>query len=637
MKIEHNSRNLFYRNPFGAVTNGQAVTIRLGIAEGGIPNAVRLVLMGSGETNFVNMPYLTDVGEYCIYEATVKMPLKPGLVWYYFEVSVEDKMIYYGNNEKGLGAVGKISDVPPEKSFQITVYDPDYQTPEWFRESVAYQIFVDRFYNGNEDGSFLGKRQDIIKRQWGDIPYYKAEQFGSTYLSNDFFGGNLKGVIKKLPYLADLGVGVVYLNPIFRAYTNHKYDTGNYMEIDPMFGDEETFEELCQTAQQLGIRIILDGVFNHTGSDSIYFNKYGHYDSVGAYQSKESPYYPWYKFIQYPDVYESWWGMTTLPHVDETTESYQTYILTDEDSVVKHWLKKGASGWRLDVVDELPDFFVQILRREAKKQKEDAVIIGEVWEDASNKCSYGEQRQYFMGEELDSVMNYPLRNMIIDFALGRIDAEGFDERIMSLKENYPRPAFYALLNFLSSHDVERILTMMGDAPDRNTISKTEQATYHLYGDALQLARRRVQAAVAMQMLLPGVPCIYYGDEAGMQGYADPFCRQTYPWGHEDEEMMSWYKSMVSIRNSSRVYMDGEFETVYKIGRVYGFIRYDEHERVIVLVNFHASDLQRIRLDVARYGVFHIENELSDEELKSHDGVFYIDLPPNSVKLFSVMD
>ncbi|MDD6482987.1 MAG: glycoside hydrolase family 13 protein [Clostridiales bacterium] len=640
MKIEHNSRALFYRSPFGAVECETEVRIRLSVEGVGIPNAIRLVYIeDGGEEKKVDMPYIFEVDDNIIYSVEVKMPAKTGLVWYYFELDTNQGIVYYGNNSRQLGGRGEIAFGKPSHAFQITVYDKSYKTPDWFKEGIAYQIFVDRFYNGNEDGEFLGGREDIIKREWSDTPYYKAEQFGGTYKANDFFGGNLKGVIKKLPYLEELGVSVIYLNPIFKAYSNHKYDTGSYEEIDPMFGDEETFKELCQKAKERGIRIILDGVFNHTGDNSQYFNKYGEYDSVGAYQSKESPYYDWFRFIEWPKVYESWWGMNTLPQCEENSEAFREYLLSGKDAIVKKWIRNGASGWRLDVVDELPDFFVKELRENVKSVDEDAVIIGEVWEDASNKIAYGERREYFLGSELDSVMNYPMRDALIDMALGRIDAVEFDERLMSIKENYPREAYYSLLNIISSHDVERIMTLMGGAPTRHEVDREYQAKFKLDGYALEMARARATLILALQMTLPGVPCIFYGDEIGIQGYGDPFCRRTFPWGREDEideggTVRSRYRKMIALRNGSKAFSIGEFESLYKSGHVYSFIRYWEDEIFIVVVNAAQTEAH-IRLDAARFGVKRLTGVVAgcDERHERKDGIFYIDIQSYGVKIF----
>lgn len=640
MDIEHNSREKFYRHPFGAVTCGTEIRFRLSVSGAGIPSAVRLVYKeDAGEEVRVDMPYMFDVSNHCIYSVNVKMPEKAGLVWYYFELETDRGTVYYGNNSKQLGGIGEISFNSPSNSYQITVYNDDYKTPDWFKTGIAYQIFVDRFYNGNEDGSFLGERDDIIKRNWNDQPFYKAEQFGGEYKANDFFGGNLKGVIKKLPYLKELGISVIYLNPIFKAYSNHKYDTGDYEMIDPMFGDEETFKELCATAKKMGIRIILDGVFNHTGSNSKYFNKNGEYDSVGAYQSQDSPYYTWFRFMDWPDVYESWWGMTTLPQIEEHSEECRKYLLSGKDAIVKKWIKNGASGWRLDVVDELPGFFVKELRKGVKSADKDAVIIGEVWEDASHKSAYGERREYFLGNELDSVMNYPMRRALIDAASGKIEAEEFNARLMSIKENYPAPAYYSLLNMVSSHDVERIMTLMGDAPSRHDVSKEYQAQFKLDGYALELAKERATLVLGLQMTLPGVPCIFYGDEIGMQGYGDPFCRQTFPWDKIDEidadgRIRERYKNMISLRNLSKAFSIGDFESVYAMGRVYGFIRAYRDEKYLIIANMGTGE-ERVRVDVGRYGIKKMRCITThDVDVKeSEDGIHYIDMPRLWIKVY----
>lgn len=642
MDIEHNSRQKFFRHPGGAVTCRTSVRFRLSVCGVGIPRSVKLVYKrDKGETQYADMPYVFSVSAGSIYEKTIEMPDEPMLVWYYFEIDTDAGIVYYGNNIENLGGKGEMSFQPPSHAFQITVYKEDYKTPDWFKSAVAYQIFPDRFCNGNDDGSFLGNRTDIIKRRWGEQPFYKAEQFGGEYKSNDFFGGNLKGIIKKLPYLEELGITVIYLNPIFRAASNHKYDTGSYEEIDPMFGDEQTFSELCTEAKKRGIRIILDGVFNHTGDDSMYFNKYGTYDSVGAYQSKDSPYYTWFRFMDFPDVYESWWGMTTLPQVEEQSESLRQYLLSSKDAIVKKWIRLGASGWRLDVVDELPDFFVKELRAGVKEVDPDAVIIGEVWEDASNKTAYGDRREYFYGDELDSVMNYPLRNALIDFALCRIDAYEFNRRIMSLKENYPPAAFYSLLNIISSHDVERIITLMGGVPDRHEVDREYQAHFKLDGYTLDTARKRTKIIMGMLMTMPGVPCLFYGDELGVQGYGDPFCRCCFPWDKMDEadpggEMRNTVKSLTALRKSTKALSIGEFNYVYRIGYTYAYIRQYDEERYIVLVNFD-STAKDIRLDAARYGVTHLRTLFSTcsdtAEFNSQDGIFFIKALPLSFTVY----
>ncbi len=641
MELEHISRESFYREPYGAVPCKGEVKLRLSLRDAGMPRSVRVIYKtDEGENNYLDMPFVLSIHNSSIYEITLVMPETACLVWYYFEVVTDTGIAYYGNNTENLGGKGVMTATIPNNAFQITVYKKEYETPEWFKNAVAYQIFPDRFYNGNPDGSFLGDRTDIIKREWGDAPFYKAEQFGGEYKANDFFGGNLEGIIKKLPYLEELGITVIYLNPIFKAASNHKYDTGCYEEIDPMFGDEKTFSRLCKEAKKRGIRIILDGVFNHTGDDSMYFNKYGKYPTLGAYQSKDSKFYPWFRFMEYPNVYESWWGMTTLPQVNEESKELREYLLSGENSIVKKWIRLGASGWRLDVVDELPDFFVEELNKAVKSVDKDAVIIGEVWEDASNKVAYGERRKYFYGDELDSVMNYPLKNAIIDLALCRIDAEEFDRRTMSLKENYPAPAYYSLLNMLSSHDTERITTLMGGVPTRHEVDRDFQAQFKLNDSQRPIARKRTKVAYGMVMTMPGVPCVFYGDEMAIEGYGDPFCRMCFPWDKMDEidpmgEMREWMKKLIALRKSDNAFSTGEIDTVYKIGHAYAYMRKGDGSKYIVVVNPEGVH-RDIRLDVARYNIRELSTVLStdyDSNYTSGDGIFYIKAEPYSVTVY----
>ena len=632
MNIIYDSQAEFYKSPFGAVTKNSDIKFRIGLMDAGIPDSVSLIYKFKEDEFINNMSYVFSVGDYCIYETSITVPDEVGLLWYYFEIKANGNKIYYSNNYENLGGKGCEYETIPQNLYQVTIYNENYKTPDWFKNSVVYQIFPDRFYNSSENGSFSGNRQDIIKRQWGETPYYKSEQFGGEYLANDFFGGNILGIIKKLPYLSELGITAIYLNPIFKAYSNHRYDTGDYMEIDETLGTYEDFCSLCSEAEKYGINIILDGVFNHTGSNSIYFNKNNEYDSLGAYQSKESPYYTWYDFTNWPTEYSSWWGMKTLPSINENSVSYRDFILNDNNSVVKHWIKSGAMGWRLDVVDELPGFFVKELRNAVKSQNPDAVIIGEVWEDASNKESYGVKREYFLGDELDSVMNYPLRSALIDFAKNKISAKEFDRRIMSLKENYPSPAYYSLLNILSTHDVERIITILSAAPDKNSINKDFMADFKLNDEELKSAISKLKQIVMLMFLMPGVPCIYYGDEIGMQGYGDPFCRCCFDWDNINEDIKNWFKSAISIRKSSDAFLKGDFNTVYSINNGYGYIRYYNDEKYVICSNF-GKETEWFRLDLARFSIKNLKSLINEEFYQSEDGIFYIEMPPQKINVY----
>jgi 4-alpha-glucanotransferase len=642
--IFHDSRSQVFRSPFGAVSCNQKIVLRLHVAAEVEPKQVilRLWLDEIGETKVV----MSAVGDATprVYQAQVAAPATPGILWYYFIVTSGDKSYYYGNNSASLGGIGQLSgEIPP--AYQVTVYREGTVTPEWFKEAVMYQIFVDRFYNGEERQQVLNpKKGSLLHSHWDNVPYYIRDVDTKKIVAFDFFGGNLRGVMAKLPYLKELGITVIYFNPIFEAASNHRYDIADYKKIDPMLGDNELFAALCAQAGEMGISIILDGVFSHTGSDSIYFNREGNYPSCGAYQSKDSPYYKWYRFAEHPAVYESWWGIDTLPNVEELEPSYLEYMIEGQDSVVNYWLNQGAKGWRLDVVDELPDVFVKKLYHTVKASDSENIVIGEVWEDASHKSSYGKLREYLNGDELDSVMNYPFRKILLDFFLGCTDAEYTQQALLSLYENYPREHFYAMMNLIGTHDVPRVLTLLGEAPAETTLAIAEQAKYRLTAPQKALANARLKMLSLWQMTFPGVPCIYYGDEAGNQGYKDPFNRGTYPWGREDRELLEWYKQVIAIRNQFAALRTGEWISLVANGDVYGYIRRivnrqdvfncsKQDNTFIVLFNRNKESVAELSLDVrpwCRGALLDVLN--GNQEIALQHGKLAVTLQPLEGKL-----
>lgn len=572
--IFHNSHEIFFRSPFGAVACEEKISLSLEINCRDFVEAVFLRLWKyDKEEEVISMSLTENQGDRKTYKVQISAPSRPSLLWYYFIVNKDGRTYYYGNNSRNLGGVGQIYNYAPP-SYQVTVYKQGTSTPNWFKETIMYQIFVERFCNGNGDGEIENLKENsfVYTDWWEDIPVYRRDPATGRILSFDFFGGNLLGVLKKLPYLKELGISVIYFNPIFEALSNHKYDTGDYHQVDPMFGDNQLFQKLCKKAEAMGISIILDGVFSHTGSDSIYFNREGNYPSLGAYQSKDSVYYPWYRFEQYPNQYECWWGVDSLPNVNEMEPSYQDFIINSENSVIRYWMKLGAKGWRLDVADELPDQFIKNLRQVMKEINQESILIGEIWEDASNKISYHQFREYLLGEELDSTMNYPLRNIFLEFMLGRKAAWETHLALMNLYENYPLDHFYSAMNLIGSHDVPRVLTLLGDAPPEHSLSKEEQGNFYLSQEQRSLAIARLKLLALIQMTFPGVPHIYYGDEVGLEGYADPLNRRTYPWGREDQELLNWYKQIIALRNNCDALKTGEWIPVYAQGDVYGYIR-----------------------------------------------------------------
>lgn len=557
MELYHDSRDLWYRSPPGALPCGGQTRIRLRIfsnAQSEHPEAVTLRVWRGYEER-IAMDCVSEGGGAYRCEAALPAGQEPALVWYRFEVDAGGARHTYGNADDHLGGVGRQDS---HDSYQLTVYDPAFDPPHWLREGVMYHVLVDRFYNGDPTGALYAARTDIERHEdWYEPPFLQVMDNGDNR-ANDFFGGNLPGVCAKLPYLQSLGVTVLYLSPVFHARSNHKYDTGDYESIDPMFGNEADFSALCQAAAQRGIRVMLDGVFSHVGEDSRYFNRLGSYPECGAYQSRASKYFPWFTFSHYPEEYACWWGFRTLPEVRKEEPEVTTYLLTGEQAIVKRWLRSGAAAWRLDVADELPMPFLRTLRAQVKAVRADAVVLGEVWEDASNKVAYGQLRSYTLGDTLDSAMNYPLREVLIDFLLGRQTAGQCKRRMDSLWENYPRPFAYSLMNLLGSHDRARILNVLAECAGES-LPREARRELRLTPAQRTLGMRRLQLMLRFVAALPGMPCIYYGDEAGLEGAADPFCRGTYPWGREDAKLLAYFREELVRRRASPVLQRGTWE------------------------------------------------------------------------------
>ncbi len=570
-KVLFDSRQACYKEPGGAVPTGTALTLRIAVRADVPVRVVSLVIRHDDTAEPAYCPMMiTESAEYDVYETTYTVEQK-GLYWYYFELDTEDGMLRIGRGKGGCCDNGE-----GQASWQQTVYEQAYESPDWIYGGIFYHVFVDRFNHSGERIEMEGK---INRSDWGGMPEYKPVD--GEMLNNDFFGGNLDGIREKLPYLAGLGVTCLYLSPIVEAYSNHKYDTADYRNVDPMFGSMADFEALCSEAADYGMRVICDGVFAHTGSDSVYFNKKGRYGDGGAWNDPESPYRSWY-FFHEDGSYDSWWGIDTLPRVNKDDPGYREFI-NGPEGVARYWLSHGAAGWRLDVADELPSAFLTELVAAAKEEKPDALILGEVWEDASNKTAYEERKNYFRGDRLDSVMNYPLKNAIIR-CVRHGEAETLAKTVETIWENYPPYVIHALMNHLGTHDSFRILTALaGEELDPETPREIQAAT-HMNSDERQTGIRRLMTASLLQMTLPGVPCIYYGDEAGTEGYKDPFNRTCYPWGGENTELLSWYRRLTSIRRDHPVYRTGDYRTAAACGGLYAFSRSCDQEEIITAVN-----------------------------------------------------
>ena len=484
-----------YKHPFGALRKGQPSIFNVRIPKSSQVQDLTLVMFRPGyKERYIGLELQDESGEDNTYTC-VFTPNNTGMHQYYFTCVLDGRRRYIKRSGASMGVF------EGEELFQLTVFDPDFYTPSFIRGGIMYQIFPDRFAKSGAVHENIPEDR-VIREDWWGTPYYKPDNKG-VVRNNDYFGGDLRGIIEKLPYIHSLGVTVIYLNPIFEAHENHRYNTANYEKIDPMLGTEEDFRELCQKAGEMGIDIILDGVFSHTGADSVYFNKFGRYGSdTGAYRDKNSPYFPWYSFTGYPDRYESWWGITTLPNVNENNEQYTNYICGD-GGILQKWIEAGARGWRLDVADELPDEFLDNLNKAVKKMGKDKIIYGEVWEDATNKESYGVRRRYLIGGQLDSVMNYPFKEAILRY-VKYADGKAFRESIMTILDHYPKPAIDMLMNFLSTHDTERALTYFG-GEEVGWHDKDWQSERYLDGSQYMYGVSLMKCAMVLQFFLPGVP------------------------------------------------------------------------------------------------------------------------------------
>lgn len=563
-----NSRDSRYKTPYGAVPSGTQVQLSLRPPRNLAYNKAVLIARFEArdeEVVTLSMPWVgMELGQ-DMFSATLDTGDYIGLVWYSFRL---------------MGPDGRYQELGP---YQLTVYDGSEDVPTWYGEGVCYQIFPDRFRRTQipDPTGMVGGRE--VHQDWNDKPVWRPN-FRGEVRNRDFFGGNFAGILEKLDYLKELGVETIYFNPIFEAAENHRYGTADYGRVDPMLGTNDDFMRLCEEAHKRGMRVMLDGVFNHTGYVSRYFNGDGFYSEIGASQSENSPYRPWFNFYHWPKEYESWWGIYSLPAVNEHNPDYRNFIFGDpETSVVRRWLRAGADGWRLDVADELPDDFVRGIHEAARAEKADAVLIGEVWEDGSTKIAYGVRRKHVLGKHCDGLMNYPLRNAILNFFHGG-DGAHFVQEMETIRENYPPFAFYSAMNSLGTHDTPRILTLLGAGGDCKDQSKEWRANFQLSPRQRRRGKDLLRAAALLLFAFPGSPTVYYGDEVGMEGFEDPFNRNPYPWGHEDRELLDWFRALGRLRQEYTCLRRGTIEYVAGEGHLLSFTRKDETASILCVFN-----------------------------------------------------
>ncbi len=569
----HNAYDLSCRCPAGAIEDGTSVKLTVH-SFGGVSSAF-VCIYGDDFSQELSME---RSGNEFFCEFT---PNTPAALWYRFKL--DDKWLCADNSGYSV-----ITDSPAE-GFRLTVFKRGFETPDWFKRSIMYQIFPDRFgfsddgtaQRGIEYHKALGQTPELHESISEPVRFL-PRAFEKDYAPDDFYGGTLRGIAKKLPYLKELGISVIYLNPIFEARSNHRYDTSDYGKIDPILGSVTDYVNLCAEAERLGISIINDGVFSHTGADSIYFNRYGSYDSYGACQGEDSEFYKWYDFRRFPDKYRCWWDFEDLPETNELDPSWQEFIISGKDSIVRKWLKLGARGWRIDVADELPDEVLSLIRSAAKSEKPDSVIIGEVWEDAVIKESYGKRRNYALGYSLDSVMNYPFRTAVINFALGRSTSFELRNFLLSQQANYPAPMYRSLMNLLGSHDVERLHTALAFDFNVNTLDRAEQSAIALTPEQSERATKLQMLCAAIQYCIPGVPCLYYGDEECLDGARDPFNRAAFE--PSESGLHKYYAKLADIRNKHLALADGAMELSTPSPDILIITRASESEKIACVIN-----------------------------------------------------
>lgn len=565
MKVTYNSQSLEYKKPFGAVKRKEKIEFTIKTNE---LCDVKLITQSKLGSESFDLEYIGEDNDLHKYFLEFDTTQYLGPIYYYFEL-ISDDTYYYTNNDDAIGGIGQLrSEKPdfynsiskthekkPEYFYQVYVYNIEHEVPEWFKTGLTYHIFVDRF--NNDDSSLESVDKDLV----------------------DVYGGNLNGIINKLDYLKDLGVNIIYLSPIFEAEGHHKYNIGDYESIASDYGDMDTFKELVKQIKERNMYLILDGVFNHSGSDSKYFNKYDNYDSLGAYQSKDSEYYSWYKFKEYPDKYECWDDIDTLPEYDQKNKDVLDYFFYNEDSIINRWMNLGVDGWRLDATDLLKDDYLTHIYKNVKKNNPNSIIIGELWQDASTFISEKDKliRTYMCGNELESVSDYPLHGFIINYSKGDFTPLTFCKNIYSLIENYPIEYYFALWNFTGTHDIPRILNILDDNIDY------------------------LKIFAVLLITLPGVPMIYYGDEVGLKGEGDPDNRRPFPWNNMSMEIYNHFREIISIRLKSNAFKKGS-------------IHFIENENFLIFERCYKEECMYVVLN------------------NSDDKIFNIDLISDNIKL-----
>lgn len=624
--IYYNSKDLAYKRPFGAVMANHPIQFTIDTFKGAV-SEVKLVVRWDNQVKLYDMSKKAEQGDKDKWQCSFSLE-EIGTYQYYFILTNGSDVKVYSDDD-GYWGEGTLTELSELKPYGLNIYREDYKTPDWMKQGVVYQIFPDRFLNGNwsnDQAETIGRNQLTYEfyNQWYSIPEnpaimnqanYKGTK-GDGQWGNEIYGGDLEGIIQRLDYLKSLGVNVLYLNPIHKSVSNHRYDASDYGKVDPILGTIENFEQLAKELEKRDMRLVLDGVFNHVSDDSIYFDRYKKNiqagSPIGAYPYWEKVYQimaekqvnqtnaekiaraefvsqgitdfryvDWFKIqkekVEGVHLYEGWWGYDHMPVIqslngsESNIDSWRQEIIERDQSIAKYWLQKGSQGWRLDVANEMSDQTWEIFRKEVKAAG-DYAIIGEIWNDAS--C-------YLLGNMYDSVMNYRFREAVINYVRSvddegnNYDADRLVKELELIRESYPEEAFYAMLNLVDSHDTQRALSFF------DGYKKSEKATAE---EATAMAKEKMKLLAMIQMTYPGAPCIYYGDEVGMVGADDPDNRRGMLWGKGDKAFVEWYAQLVHIRLSNPVLALGTVEKAKGIGDLFIMNRKYGEEVAVTVVN-----------------------------------------------------
>ena len=500
------------------------------------------------------------------------------LYHYYFSFEANQKFIYLKKENKE-----DTTTIKKEEMWKMSV---NFDVPEWAKGKIMYHVFLDRFHRGQQNPMPEMKNREIHS-SWEEEIKIGPDKNGIW--NADFYGGDLEGIIQKLDYIKSLGVSIIYISPIVWSQSNHRYDTADYEKVDPYAGTNLDLKRLCDKAHEKGMKIILDGVFNHTGNDSKYFNEYNTFEEIGAYRSKDSKYYPFYrKYYNNNQVFfDYWWGMTNLPVCDGTNTEWQQYIY-GEGGIIDLWFSLGIDGLRLDVADELSDEFIEGIRKAVKRNKKDSLIIGEVWK---NPMRMG--RNYIeSGKGMDTVMNYPLVDALIRYFKYQ-DVNKLREVLRQLKTEYPEETLQTLMNFTSTHDITRAINIFGTkefqysgewAWDLNNQDLNWQKNYKMSPEEVKKGKEVLKTYLYTLTFMPGILSIFYGDEAGLEGMGNLANRKPYPWNHQDQELISFYQQLGAIRKKEKFLETANFDIVDLNENYLMFKRKKGREEALITIN-----------------------------------------------------